>query len=169
MSVQTISGRHRARRFSRSWRRLRRAGRTTLRSGTRFVLLLRSMRPRTYTAPAGVAYTQELLTPSAVTTMVVGRARIGYYGPAATVAAPRIHDDVRVARNDRFPAHVGQTGTVVAISGTVLPVTVQLVGVGTIYCDAGELELLDRPTARTLVMDAIVDAMIGAPLSERAW
>lgn len=161
MSIQTISGRHRVRRPIRL-AGLRRVARRAVQSSMR--LAARARRTR-----AGSAYDAELLTPaprSAVRTLHLGSASIGYYGPTYTAAAPRIADEVRVARH-LYPAHNGRVGIVVAITGTVRPVVVEVPTVGTLYCEPNELELIDRPTVRTLTMEAVVaDATAG---SGRAW
>jgi hypothetical protein len=163
LSTQTISHRHRARRPARL-AGLRRTVRAAIASSARFAARLRTVRPA-----SGTAYADELLRRTDAErprTLHLGRASIGYYGPTYTAAAPRLHDEVRVCRH-MFPAHNGRAGTVVAIiSGSSFkPLVVEVPEIGTLYCEANELELIDRPAERTLTMETIEAAI--AP--ERAW
>lgn len=115
MSTQTISGRHRAVRNRERWLRLR--------SWTRSIAQLGELlmdRPWPFTA--GGAFIAELLTPnapSAVRTVHLERASIGYYRPPTLPT-----DRVRVV--DAADECFGGIGFIAEFINVALPITVSL-------------------------------------------
>lgn len=154
MSTQTISGRHRARLLERMRRRVLRAARRVVRRRTS------AARPR-----AGAAYERELLTPRLPQVEQVPGGRIGFYAAPYAAAAPLPRDEVRLLPRPGWPGLANVAGIVFAVHGTVVPVVVAVPGVGMVYRDAWDLELIDRPAARTLTMPAVDAELAG----ERAW
>jgi hypothetical protein len=113
----------------------------------------------------------------------VGRASIGYYGkthgyiPAAppSLVSLRFGDEVRVRTFGEL--YDGATGRIERFVPTkshpigirsAAAIAAQAMGEddGIIWFAADELELIDRPAARTLTMEAVLDEAAG---SGRAW